>query len=380
MKKILFVCKYPIDVKYNLKQKFDGQINILMNMGYDVYYFAYDSSFYYIVNKGVKTKIKSLKNAKSSLYLHVFAFIDLYRCAKKSLKQDFDYMYVRNEALELCGYLMYKETKKYPKLKVITEIPTYPAENVSPPNKLVGMYLNISKLFLKKASKYISLFTLIGEKSNGQFLSKPAINIENAVNVNGFNLRKPNLKKDEVNIIAIASMSIWQGYDRLIKGVADYKGNIPVKIHMVGNEGDGSLKTWMELAKNQKLSNIKFYGAMYGSELDEIMNTCDVGIGTLGMYRLNFNSVSILKAREYTARGIPFVYATDDPALNPELSFVLKISNDESNVDINSVVNFAMKFKTATNIPLDMRKYAEEKMSWEFQFNKIFNTVNSLEK
>ncbi|NMD39083.1 MAG: glycosyltransferase [Christensenellaceae bacterium] len=380
MKKVLFVCKYPIDEKYNLKQKFNGQINSLINMGYDVYYFAYDKNNFYIVNGANKTKLKSISNANSSLYLHVFAFVDLYRFAKKTLSIDFDYMYIRNEPLELFGYIMYKETSKYPKLKVITEIPTYPAGLVSPPNKAVGVYLKFSSMVLKKASKYINLFTLIGKQSDGYHFSRPAINIENGVYIDDFSLRSPKLQKNEVNIIAIASMSKWQGYDRLIKGLANYKGNIPVKLHMVGNEGDGSLKEWKDLAESLNLVNVKFYGPLYGNELDDIINKCDVGVASLGMYRLNFNVASVLKIREYMARGIPFVYAIVDKALDDNLPFIFKVSNDNSDVDIEKVAEFALKFKNDINTPNNMRLYAKQNMSWEAQFKKIFDVVDNLEK
>ena len=55
-KKLLYIVRYRIDVKFNLKTKFDGQIHAFENMGFDVHYIAFDRTNFYLI-RGDKKEI-----------------------------------------------------------------------------------------------------------------------------------------------------------------------------------------------------------------------------------------------------------------------------------------------------------------------------------
>ena len=49
-KKLFYVVRYQLDQPFNLKAKFDGQIRAFENLGFDVYYLAFDAEHFYLVN------------------------------------------------------------------------------------------------------------------------------------------------------------------------------------------------------------------------------------------------------------------------------------------------------------------------------------------
>jgi hypothetical protein len=87
------------------------------------------------------------------------------------------------------------------------------------------------------------------------------------------------------------------------QGNANYKGgwNIP-KYRRRGDEIN--LKN---LASRLRINDhIIFHGFVHGKELDRLFEQNHIAVGSLGIHRIGLNQLSILKAREYCARGIPF--------------------------------------------------------------------------
>lgn len=176
-------------------------------------------------------------------------------------------------------------------------------------------------------------------------------------------------------------MSRWHGYDRLFEGLNEYKclsNRYRVIVHMVGSDGDGSLKKWKQLVEQLSLQDtVLFEGMKYGDELTQIINECDVGIGALGLYRKGLYLTSELKIREYCARGLPFIYSAKDTALCGELEFCYKVPNDNTPIDVSRIIEFCLKTREIKNLPEKMRSFAKEKMTWQAQFSKLFYSTNT---
>jgi hypothetical protein len=101
---------------------------------------------------------------------------------------------------------------------------------------------------------------------------------------------------------------------------------------------------------------------MYGDDLTKMMNECQVAAATLGLHR-NENTVgSVLKVREYCARGIPFVYGYDDSCLNGDETFALKVESNDNPIDIDKVVQWVNEISNGQSIALQMRDFAKEKL------------------
>ena len=92
--------RYPLEDAYNLKQKFDGQLKSAVNLGYNVYYLAYDHKNVYLINVNSQTKEKICAATFGSMgaYRSTFGFYDLYRALAKVLKTiKIDCIYMRSK-------------------------------------------------------------------------------------------------------------------------------------------------------------------------------------------------------------------------------------------------------------------------------------------
>ena len=245
---------------------------------------------------------------------------------------------------------------------------------MSLPRKAFSLYANLWK---EKLMQYPDVFIFTGDADFDTFYGKPAVNIDNGIYVESMPVRKPERDKEAVHILALASMSYWHGYDRLIRSAAQYSGSVPVVIHMVGGNDGGMLPQWEKLTEELHAEDkVIFHGKMYGDELTHMFDLCDVGINSLGLYRKDLEATSELKVREYTARGLPFVCTVDDPALRfADKPFWIKLANDDSVPDMKEIVDFALAMRQEPEHPANMRAYAQKHMSWEAQYGWIFEMV-----
>ena len=89
----------------------------------------------------------------------------------------------------------------------------------------------------------VDLYTLIGEDGGGTLRGRPAMNIVNGVDVR-LPLHVPRTGDPAVRLLALASMSGWHGYDRILRSLAAYRGDADVRVEFAGGDGDGSLGKW----------------------------------------------------------------------------------------------------------------------------------------
>lgn len=379
--KILYIAKYPLEDEYVLKIKFDGEMNAFRNLGHDVFFIAYDHKYTYLFHNGDKQIIKKIRLGSSKIYVHTKAFYDLYDSVIRVLKNNsFDIAYFRLAPLSLVGIKMCAALHKR-SCKIVVEIPTYPLEKIKDISIIRKMYLLYSNYCWSIVRKKIQLFVLIGDKAN-EYCGIPAINIDNGINVDTVSIRQPTFDKERIHLLAVASMSDWQGYDRIIKSIALMNSDLQnhIVFHMIGPEGDGSLAKWKNMVNELNIGNIVlFHGTLTGTELDPYFDLADIGICTLGLYRKGLNSASILKLREYSARGLPFVYAATDPAMNSEEPFCLHVSNDDSLIDMQSLIEFANNMRNSPEMPDTIRLYAKKHMSWDTQMLKVLNMLETIQ-
>ena len=375
-KKLLYIVRYQLDKDFNLKAKFDGQIHSFTNLGFDVYYMAFDEKHFYLVN-GDKKQVIGKTHFKIPSYIHTLYYHDLYSLALKMLKKNsFDYVYWRNapswySSFRVAKYIASTHTK------LIYEYPTYPISKENQMSRLRSAFMQYSSFWQKKIDDMVDGFVLIGEDANGIYNGKPAINISNGINLDIIKPRNREIDPDTIHILALASMSYWHGYDRIIRSLADYKGNRNIKIHMVGGNDGGSLSEWKALVGELGLEeNVIFHGSKNGSELDKMFDLCDMGVNSLGMYRKGFSITSELKTREYAARGLPFICSVDDPALQyAKESMWLRVENNDSIPNMQEIVDFALRMREDKNIVQKLREYAEEYMTWESQYKRVFEVI-----
>jgi len=210
---------------------------------------------------------------------------------------------------------------------------------------------------------------------------------------NGINVDEVPMPKSDVNerllrsgnrplqLVSVANTTYWHGYDRIITGLHNYYKNSPTKpvyYHCVGNGSD--IDKLRKLSSNLSLDNyVIFHGAKVGTELNRILERSDIAFGSLGFHRSKLKEGSPLKTREYCARGIPFVIAYDDPDFPELFPYVLKIPSDESPVDIDKVCKWYEELTVDyTTYPIEMRKYAEEHLTWDAKLRPVIEKITEI--
>lgn len=381
--KILFLMKYPTCVPETLKRKFNGQMDACLALGHEVWYLEWDGSKFGLMNRKTgeeRAVIKTSGLIPLEKYYHTLYFIDMYRAALKSLSMErFDMVYMRlNPTFPPLG----KFARKLKKMGItfVQEIPTYLSDDKKEIRENDGIVrrlgMKISGLLYAGVTKHVDLFTAIGDDTNGTLYGKPAMNIDNGIDVSAIAERDYKPKEDSINVLLLASMCYWHGYDRIIRSLENYKGEEKLIFHFVGNDGDGSLAAWKALAEEKGvLDSVVFHGGVYGEDLDKLIDTMDLGVGSLGLYRKGLISASDMKSREYMSRGLPFIFSGIDPTMKEECPYVMNVSNDDSPLDLDKIKDFALKIRNFSDTADRMRGYAMRNMSWETQFQKVLEKV-----
>jgi len=269
--------------------------------------------------------------------------------------------------------------------KVVLEIPTYSFISEWKQAGIKGLYKRLTfrlmgMTLLKKVDSIVSIGSKPVIPFFAELCSEKTIVISNGIDVDSipFSVERNDKNKGVLNLVGVANVAPWHGYDRVIKGLElFYKCNpspsLKVVFHVVG-EGPSSSKL-RELVKIKGLENIvSFHGIRVGQELEYIFSNADIAVGSLALHRTGGGNP--LKNREYCARGIPFIYAGDDPGFPKEFPFALRISSNDSPVSIEEVLEFykylVLRFP---DYKLQMRRYAEEHFSWDKIMKKVMDSV-----
>lgn len=373
-KKLLYITRYSLDQEFNLKKKFDGQLSAFRKLGFDVYFIGFDREHLYLIHDDDKTVYGNTHFWIPS-YLHTQFYNDLHKVAIKAIKEiGIDIVYWRSAPLFGSSYRVAKAIKENG-AKLIVEIPTFPPNqenNFTGIRKAFSVYSNH---YAPKFQDLVDYYTVIGEDAGGEYKDKPAINIENGIDISDLPTRNPQTHDNEIHILAVSAMRYWHGYDRLINSIADYQGEYRIVLHLVGGLDGECAQQWKQLAEQRGVTdNVVFHGYLYGSDLDELADLCDLGCASLR--RNDYAHVSELKTREYTGRGFPFILALEDKTFeNSEKQFWYLVPNDNSIPDMNGIVDFVLQMREDKEMIPYMRHFAEENLTWETQYRKLFDEI-----
>jgi glycosyltransferase involved in cell wall biosynthesis len=201
--------------------------------------------------------------------------------------------------------------------------------------------------------------------------------VANGIDVDSIPMRNsvPLWPAETFVMIAVASLAPWHGFDRVIRAMADYQNNplsqrINLKFIIVG---DGEVRQeWQVLAKELGVKDlIDFVGYQKGAALDDLFNHAHVAIASLGLYRIGLEVASVLKSREYAARGIPFVAAGKDIDFEPAPRFVFQITNDDNSLSINQLIDWFSMLGREVEVNQNIREFAEKNLSYKIKLLDI---------
>lgn len=186
----------------------------------------------------------------------------------------------------------------------------------------------------------------------------------------------------DITLLGVAGTLWWQGYDRVLQGMSTYKKNrkpgTPVlKFVLVGGDATEMPEFHALVDQLSLTDDVICCGFKKGKELEEIYRTVDVGVSSLGCYRRGLTYCSSLKAREYCAAALPFLYAYEDSKIDEKSPFALKLPNDATPIDMDVVVEFVQKCRRDPSIARQERLFAEQNYDWEMIMKQVLDFAAS---
>ena len=367
--KVLFLIFHGFDPSNGISKKISYQLEAIRSLGHEVHICFMDenNSKKRIVDD---TIIADYGNGISSKIKKRIEFSSI---TKYAINNHIDFVYIRsNHNANPFTIHMVKQMKKAG-IKVVMEIPTYPYDSEY---HAQGMDKQIfqDKIFRKSLAKQLDAIVTFSDYD--EIFGQRTIRISNGIDFNSVKMKSVvNDTSKEMNLIGVAEIHEWHGFDRIIKGLANYYSKPQayiVRFHLVGyfffSEDEKEFKKY--ITDHHLEEYIILHGKRHGTELDELFNQCDFGIGSLGRHRVGIQKIKTLKNREYAARGIPFVYSETDSDFDQK-PYVLKAPADETPIDINSIIQF---YKGLSMTPTEIRESIND-LSWENQMSIVFKNV-----
>jgi len=308
-----------------------------------------------------------------------------YKWNNEDTFKNIDFVYVRKPS-----WFTFKIIKSFkgikrinPHIKIIIEFPTYPYDKEFS-GKLKDIPFLIKEYIYRK--HLVGIVDRIATYSNDDFiLGVQTIRIANGIDLNSVKPREPIAFVDDViNICAVAKVSKWHGYDRFIKGLANYYnigGSRNIVLHIVG-DGDELNNLKKIVSDNDITENVVFYGFKSSEELDKVYNISDLALEVLGGHRKDIYISSSLKSREYLAKGLPIITESIIDIIDQtDFPYLLKISADESSVEIRNVVDFFDRIyneeTTRASVVKKIRNYAMKTCDINATLLPVFNYLIS---
>ena len=367
--KVLFLIFHGFDPSNGISKKISYQLEAIRSLGHEVHICFMDESN----NKKRIVDDTIIADYGNGIGSKIKKRIEFSSITKYAINIHIDFVYIRsNHNANPFTIKMVKQMKKAG-IKVVMEIPTYPYDSEY---HAQGMDKQIfqDKIFRKSLAKQLNAIVTFSDYD--EIFGQRTIRISNGIDFNSVKMKSVvNDTSKEMNLIGVAEIHEWHGFDRIIKGLADYYSQPQayiVRFHLVGyfffSEDEKEFKQYIT---NHHLEEyIILHGKRHGTELDELFNQCDFGIGSLGRHRVGIQKIKTLKNREYAARGIPFIYSETDSDFDQK-PYVLKAPADETPIDINSIIQF---YKGLSMTPTEIRESIND-LSWENQMSIVFKNV-----
>ncbi len=337
---------------------------------------------------GVYNKINNTVKAASNLGFNakseVFALDKRANFMKEIWLSTSDYIFIRYPGwLSIFLFLLLIKKRLEGKIIVI-DIPTprtigleeIKVSNRSKAKKILASLAEIvtGSWVLLPANKIIqyaeeSCFFSLGIK-------RKSIKIGNGIIIDeGIPLVQESKSFECLNLIAVAQLADWHGYDRLIKAIGMLKVSHPDHLIRFTIVGAGSaLQPLKELTNKLNLDDvISFTGLLYGSDLTKAFSGKNIAVSSLGLYRKGLNEASDLKTREYMARGLCLIGVGKDPDFPENSPYRFTIPNDTTIEPLADLLLYLYEKKLPN--PSEVRKYAIDNLSLESKIKTILNKV-----
>lgn len=242
-------------------------------------------------------------------------------------------------------------------------------EIVSKPPSLNRHYLLwserlFSRFALKRARGIVGVTSEITQyevaRSGNPHLA--ACTVTNGIDTRSMPLRSPPDFDGQhlVLLMLIGSAVSWHGQDRVIRGLADYRGGVRISLVIVGSSSARDVQLVEDLGVQDL---VEFVGVSTGPALDLLFDRAHLGVASLAIHRKGLTQAAPLKTREYAARGLPIILGYRDPDLDDAFHDVcLQVPADDSPVDMDGVVEFAHAVYRDSTHAATLRSLCEQRL------------------
>jgi glycosyltransferase involved in cell wall biosynthesis len=371
MAKILFYCPVDLQNSHNsgVAKKVMAQCKAFRRLGHEVDLLNFHQ-------EGVMVNGKIAHRFSGNNYRYNF-YVGFNRESARAIDpRQYNLVYIRNNrgCFALPAFLGHMQ-RENPGAHLVVEIPTYPfgTETVSWPVRIVSM---LDEMWAyRRFSRYLRLIVNVNEYT--EIFGVEALSIVNGVDLEGIVPAGPAVSRPgELSLLAVANLTPAHGYDRLLQGLGQYVaagGHTKVTFHVAGGGDEGTRLA--QMAQDLGIADsVVFHGHCSGKALDELYESCDMAVATMGIHRLGLTEASPLKVREYCAKGRPFVLGYRDSGLPENFPFAFQAPSDESPIDIAALIDFYEKLKTRQpDFRREIRSFAEHNMTWESQLKRVLD-------
>lgn len=257
-------------------------------------------------------------------------------------------------------------------VKIFVEIPTFPYDGEKEEaSRVARLVQTVDRMYRQRMFKHVD--RVVSFVNVPQIFGVPALPISNAINFSDIPVKpRVNDTRSVFTFVAVAEMQAWHGLDRMIRGLAAYKGDRAARFHIVGEAPGSEKKLLLRLAQKLSLADtVLFHGGLAGEELHRIVHAADMGIASLGRHRCGISHIKTLKNREYAAYGLPFAYAETDEDFE-HMPYIFKVPADESAVDVQGLMAFHDGLPLS---PQQIRSSIEDSLSWRVQMHKVVQAL-----
>lgn len=383
MKKVLYITTVDISSDSGVRKKIYGQIRVMRESGFEVALIASKGDDIVVVEVGPKGEertgvVDSYMNKGPLRFFNLTR--SLYRSAYEIANKDnYDAVFIRYSLAERNLVKMLSRLKEKG-IKIFIEIPSYPYD-LEYENKQwyknIGLY--IDKRYRNKLKDYVDIIFTPSPQQETIYGIK-AVSFNNGVNTEEIKERDYSGKREgTLRFIGVANLNSWHGYDRVIRGMAEYykeKNEIDFIFNVVG-EGI-ELPRLKELVKEVGLENrVIFHGFKSGKDLDQVYNNSDVAISSVALYRLGETPRLVLKAREACLKGIPFVAVKGDPVFDEDFDYVYFVEDEGTPLEVEKIYNWFVDLNSEEYLE-EMSKFAKNKLDWRETFKDPISVIKEV--
>lgn len=372
--------------KCGILGKITGQINSFKKSGIDVYFGHFHGQNTFIIENEKMEKLfdAGTGNTRARLgeiYDKLFCFIK---------DNDISTVYIRFTSLDNKAITFYKKMKKR-SIKVIIEFYSHNLE-LEAKKTVVRNFKNgqivlatkglvsllINKYYFSKLRDCVD--RIVTTTKIGDLYGVPTINVINGIDTSSVNVRSKETNEYDFNIVSVAMISPWHGYDRVIKGLYEYYKNGGEKNVLYTVIGDGEEKNNLEklVDKLNLKKHVVFTGIKLNEELEYYYNLADIALEMLAGFRRTKGQISSIKMAEYFAKGIPVLYASDIKLYKGEMEkYCFWVNNSDDAVDIEQLIGFCDELYSKDDSVEDkMHAIAKKQFDWMTTMEELHSFIH----